>query len=204
VVSHGGSELTAESRARHLPLEHLHLVPEHQELDVVLIWSATSGSEETADQEVQEREQHGAPSGSGGRMLPAPHHESRKLNPSGSGRMPSVSPAWPVASHRCRWVVVARLDQPRSSSLVSTLTRSVPEPTRKPPRWLHGWSMRLARPPSTHSETRRARPRSRPDGCERVPKAWRERVMRPGSTRASGLRPIVQGPPSWRGFTALT
>src|SRR5664279_3808628 len=45
---------TVESRALHLPLQHLHLVPEHQELDVVLILSATSGSEEAADQEVQE------------------------------------------------------------------------------------------------------------------------------------------------------
>jgi hypothetical protein len=29
-------------------------VPEHQELDLLLIWSATSASEETAEQEVQE------------------------------------------------------------------------------------------------------------------------------------------------------
>ena len=42
-------------------LEHPHLVAEHQELDVPLLCSTTSGSEETADQEVQEREQHGAP-----------------------------------------------------------------------------------------------------------------------------------------------
>ena len=53
---------TVESRALHLPMQHLHLVPEHQELDVLLILSATSGSEEAADEEVQEREQHGAPS----------------------------------------------------------------------------------------------------------------------------------------------
>jgi len=77
---------TAESRARHLPLQHLHLVAEHQELDVPLLCSTTSGSEESADQEVQEREQHGTPSGSGERMLLAPHHESGKLNPSGGLR----------------------------------------------------------------------------------------------------------------------
>jgi hypothetical protein len=41
----------------------------HQELDVLLIRLATFGSEETADQEVQEREQHGAPSGRGERTL---------------------------------------------------------------------------------------------------------------------------------------
>jgi hypothetical protein len=45
---------TVEPRTRHLPLEHLHLVPEHEELDVVLILSATSDSKETADQEIQE------------------------------------------------------------------------------------------------------------------------------------------------------
>ena len=45
---------TAEPRTLHLPLEHLHLVPEHQELDVLLICPATSDSEEAADQEVQE------------------------------------------------------------------------------------------------------------------------------------------------------
>ena len=50
----------------HLPREHLHLVAEHQELDVPLACSMTSRSDETADQEVQEREQPGAPSGSGG------------------------------------------------------------------------------------------------------------------------------------------
>jgi transposase InsO family protein len=44
-----------ETRAFHLPLQHLHLVPEHQELDVLLILRATSGSEQTADEEVHER-----------------------------------------------------------------------------------------------------------------------------------------------------
>jgi len=34
--------------------QHLHLMPEHQELDVLLILQATSGSEEAADGEVQE------------------------------------------------------------------------------------------------------------------------------------------------------
>jgi hypothetical protein len=49
---------TVESRALHLSLQHLHLMPEHEELDVLLLWPTTSGSEETADQEVQQREQH--------------------------------------------------------------------------------------------------------------------------------------------------
>ena len=52
-------------------------MPEHQELDVLLILWATSGSEETADEEVQEREQHGTPSGRGERMLPAPQDPDR-------------------------------------------------------------------------------------------------------------------------------
>ena len=47
---------TVESRALHLPLQHLHLLPDHQDLDLLLILWAASGSEETADQEVQERE----------------------------------------------------------------------------------------------------------------------------------------------------
>ena len=63
--------------ALHLPLQHLHLVPEHQELGVLLILEAASGSEETADQEVEEREQDGAPSGRGGRMLPVPQTPNR-------------------------------------------------------------------------------------------------------------------------------
>jgi hypothetical protein len=67
---------TVESRALHLPLQHLHLVPEHQELDVLLI-EATPCSEETADEEVEEREQHGAPSGGGERMLPVPRPPDR-------------------------------------------------------------------------------------------------------------------------------
>ena len=65
------------SRALHLPLQHLHLVPEHQEPDVLLVWSATSGSEETADQEVHEREQYGATSGRGERMLPVAQTTNR-------------------------------------------------------------------------------------------------------------------------------
>jgi hypothetical protein len=60
----------AQTRAFHMPLHHLHLVPEHQELDVLLILQATSGSEQTGDEEVHEREQHGAPSGRRERMLP--------------------------------------------------------------------------------------------------------------------------------------
>ena len=48
-----------KTRAFHLPLQHLDLVPEHQEFDVLLILWATSSSEETTDEEVQEREQHG-------------------------------------------------------------------------------------------------------------------------------------------------
>ena len=32
----------AQTRAFHMPLHHLHLVPEHQELDVLLILQATS------------------------------------------------------------------------------------------------------------------------------------------------------------------
>jgi hypothetical protein len=53
---------TGEPRALHLPLQHLHLMPEHQELDVPLILRPTSGSDETANEEVQQRGQHGAPS----------------------------------------------------------------------------------------------------------------------------------------------
>ena len=49
--------------------QHLHMVSEHQELDLTpLIW-ASSGSEDAANEEVDEREQHGAPSGKGERML---------------------------------------------------------------------------------------------------------------------------------------
>jgi hypothetical protein len=44
------------SRGAYLTLQELHLVAEHQELDVLLLRSATSGSEQTADQEVQERD----------------------------------------------------------------------------------------------------------------------------------------------------
>ena len=44
----------AEPRTLHLALEHLHLVAEHQELDVSLVCSTTSRSEDTTDQEVQE------------------------------------------------------------------------------------------------------------------------------------------------------
>jgi hypothetical protein len=40
---------TVEPRARHLPPQHLRLVPEHEVLDVPLIWSTTFGSEETPD-----------------------------------------------------------------------------------------------------------------------------------------------------------
>ena len=71
------SVASVESRALHLPLEHLHLVPEHQELDVLLICSATTDSEETVDQEVQKREQHGASSGRGERMLPVQQTPNR-------------------------------------------------------------------------------------------------------------------------------
>ena len=55
-----------ESRAGHLPLQHLHLVPEHQELDLPPIMWASSGSEDATKEEVHEREQHGAPFGSRG------------------------------------------------------------------------------------------------------------------------------------------
>jgi hypothetical protein len=68
---------TVASRALYLPLQHLVLVPEHQKLDVLLVWSATSGSKETADQEVHEREQRGAPSGRGERMLPVAQATNR-------------------------------------------------------------------------------------------------------------------------------
>lgn len=37
-----------QPRALRLPLQHLHLVPEHQELDVHFVRRTTSGSEETA------------------------------------------------------------------------------------------------------------------------------------------------------------
>ena len=63
---------TVEPGTLDLPLEHLHLVAEHEKLDVSLDLLATSGSEDTADQEVHEREQHGAPSPSGDRLLSAP------------------------------------------------------------------------------------------------------------------------------------
>jgi hypothetical protein len=56
-------------------------VAEHEELDLPLNLLATSGSEETADQEVQEREQHGAPSPAGDRMLPAPPTPNREIEP---------------------------------------------------------------------------------------------------------------------------
>ena len=57
---------------------------EHQELDVPLNLMATSGSEETADQEVQKREQHGASFRQrGAHASGAADRESRKLNPSG-------------------------------------------------------------------------------------------------------------------------
>ena len=60
---------TAQAGALRLPLQHLHLVSEHQELDLTpLIW-ASPGSEDAANEEVDEREQHGAPSGKGERML---------------------------------------------------------------------------------------------------------------------------------------
>ena len=54
------------------PIDPDHLVPEHQELDVTRSLLATSGSEETADEEVDEREQHEAPSPVGDRMLRVP------------------------------------------------------------------------------------------------------------------------------------
>lgn len=63
---------TVDPGALDLPVEHLHLVPEHQELDVPRSLLATSGFEETADQEVEEREQHEAPSPVGDRMLLVP------------------------------------------------------------------------------------------------------------------------------------
>ena len=75
----------AQTRAFHMPLHHLHLVPEHQELDVLLILQATSGSEQTGDEEVHEREQHGAPSGRRERMLPVALGAGLGfLNPSGT------------------------------------------------------------------------------------------------------------------------
>jgi len=56
-----------ESRAAgHLPLQHLQLVPEHQQLNLPPLVRASSGSDDAADQEVHEREQHGAPFGSRG------------------------------------------------------------------------------------------------------------------------------------------
>jgi hypothetical protein len=59
----------AQTRAFHMPLHHLHLVPEHQELDCPSHPAGDSGSEQTGDEEVHEREQHGAPSGRRERML---------------------------------------------------------------------------------------------------------------------------------------
>ena len=50
-----------ESRALHVPLQHLHLVPEHEKLDLPPFVRASFGSEDAADEEVHEREQHGAP-----------------------------------------------------------------------------------------------------------------------------------------------
>jgi hypothetical protein len=55
-----------ESRAGHLPLQHLHLMPEHRELDLPPIMWASSGPEDAANEEVHEQEQHGAPFGSRG------------------------------------------------------------------------------------------------------------------------------------------
>jgi hypothetical protein len=59
-----------QPRAPRLPLQHLHLVPEHQELDVHFVRRTTSASEETANDEVEERKQHGSPSERGECMLP--------------------------------------------------------------------------------------------------------------------------------------
>jgi hypothetical protein len=61
---------TAQAGASQLPLQHLHLVPEHQELDVSFGPRSTPGPQRAANEVVQEREQHGSPSQGGERMLP--------------------------------------------------------------------------------------------------------------------------------------
>ena len=67
-----------ETGANHLPLQHLHLVSKHHELDVPFGRPSTPSPERTANEEVEEREQHGAPSHGGERMLPvAPRPANR-------------------------------------------------------------------------------------------------------------------------------
>ena len=64
---HVGSRIRIiEPFTLHVPLQHLHLVPEHEKLDLPPLVRASSGSEDAADEEVHQREQHGAPFGSRG------------------------------------------------------------------------------------------------------------------------------------------
>jgi hypothetical protein len=51
----------AQSGPLHLPLQHPHLVAKHQELDVPHLALASPGPEDAANEEVEEREQHGSP-----------------------------------------------------------------------------------------------------------------------------------------------
>jgi hypothetical protein len=72
-----------ERRALHLPLQHLHLVPEHQQLDLSLFGRASSGAKDAANEEVHEREEHGTPFRSkGAHATDAADPGSGKLNPS--------------------------------------------------------------------------------------------------------------------------
>jgi hypothetical protein len=74
---------TVESRALHLPLQHLHLVPEHEELDLPSFIPTPSGSEDAADEEVHQREQLELRSGRGeGHATDVTEPHSGKLQPS--------------------------------------------------------------------------------------------------------------------------
>jgi hypothetical protein len=91
---------TAQTGALHLALQHPHLVSKDQELDLPsLIW-ALPGSEDAANEEVDEREQHGSPFPSrrahatGGSAT----RESWILNPSRTGDCCSRVP--PLQRHR--------------------------------------------------------------------------------------------------------
>jgi hypothetical protein len=57
-------------RALHLALQHFDLVPEHEQLDISLVLWAASRSEHAAQDQIEQGEQHGSPSGRGERMLP--------------------------------------------------------------------------------------------------------------------------------------
>ena len=55
-----------------MSLQDPHLMPKHQQFDVAFVLRPTSGSEHSAQDQIEEREQHGSPSGQGERMLPVP------------------------------------------------------------------------------------------------------------------------------------